>query len=153
MHSLHLEDVNESINTPSNTVANNNYYDNTTTISPRSSSSLGIVTMTDQRSLTFCDILSNSSSSLWIVTMTDRRLLNFCGINNSSQFTRFRFGSSTLLDKLWYTYSYIYKPTATKATFTFYKPILALLFISPVAADIDADANIIIFATSTIRNS
>ena len=34
-----------------------------------------------------------------------------------------------MLDKLLYTYSYIYKSEATKATFTFYKPILALLFL------------------------
>ena len=43
---------------------------------------------------------------------------------------RFRFrSSSTLLDKLWYTYSYIiYQSAATTAT-TFYKTILALLFL------------------------
>ena len=64
MYSLHLEDVGESLLvTPYNTVTDNNYYDNRTTISPRSSSSLRIVTTMDRRSLTFCDTFNNPSQS------------------------------------------------------------------------------------------
>ena len=133
MHSLHLEDVGESVDNPSFTVANNGYYNNATTISP-TSSPLKIVTTDSRSTMIFRDMIgfkNNSSSSLEIVTDPSRRSLNFCDpFNNLSQSTRFfRFGSnSTLLDKLCYTYSYIYKFTTSTATI-FYGTIFALLLL------------------------
>ena len=92
MHSLHLEDVGESVDNPSFTVANNGYYNNTTTISP-TSSPLKIVTTDSRSKMIFRDMFgfkNNSSSSLEIVTDPSRRSLNFCDpFNNLSQSTRF----------------------------------------------------------------
>ena len=118
IHSFQIED-NRKLLTPSIAVANNNYYHDAVQIVP-----------TEQITTTLSPRRSISSNKI-SKSDTEGRLLNFCYNyhNNLSQSTQFRFGSSsTLLNKLWYTYSYIYKATATKATFTFYKPILALLF-------------------------
>ena len=111
-HSLQSEVGDEPSSFPSNAVANNDYFSTTPTTSPTSSSSIG--SSTDRRPLILRDIFGfNNFSPSSIGSMTDRRSLNsiYCDIcNNLSQSTRFRFGSSsTLLGKLWYIYSYIYK--------------------------------------------
>ena len=130
-HSLQSEVGDDPSSFLSDAVANNNYFSTTPTTSPTSSSSIG--SSTDRRPLILRDIFGFNNSPSSIGSMTDRRSLNsiYCDIcNNLSQSTRFRFGSgSTLLDKLWYTYSYIYKSAATTTATTFYKPILALLFL------------------------
>ena len=90
MHSLHLEDVDESSSaTPSNTVANNGYYDKrivqisktdctTTELSPRTSSFE--ISKTDSNNGSLCSFHDN--------------------LSNFSQSTRFRFGSdSTVPEK------------------------------------------------------
>ena len=120
MHSLHLEDVSESIDNPSITVANNGYYDK----------HVVQISKTDRTTTTLSPSLAISSSKI-SKTDTEKQLLHLCNnLNNLSQCTQFlRFGNnSTLLDKLWYTYSYIYKVTAPTATI-FYKLILALLLL------------------------
>ena len=52
-----------------------------------------------------------------------------------SQRTRFIFGRNsniTSLDKLWYTYSYIYKPTSTTIQYGIFVSVLASLHTSPI---------------------
>ena len=109
MHSLHLEDVGESVDNPSTTVANYNRQQQHSPILYQKSfdSSILVDENSDQR---HPFLYQKSLDSSILIAKSLNRFRTFCS-GKISQSTRSRFGesSSTSLDKLWYTYSYIYR--------------------------------------------
>ena len=112
MHSLHLEDVDESIDTPSNTVAN---YNQEQQHSPILHDSQGTCILIDngcssdsqQRHTPILYTDSHGTCTLFDKLLNSIRYF----LGKISQPTRSGFGesrSNTSLEKLWYTYSYIY---------------------------------------------
>ena len=152
MHSLHLEDVVESSSaTPSNTVPNYNQEQRHSLILHDGHGTCDIDNCSSSFSHQHSTIMYkdghgtctkfNKSQRHSPILYTDgygtctlfNKSLNWIRsfFDRISQPTRSGFGessSNTSLKKLWYTYSYIYKFTKTKATI-FYKLIIALLFL------------------------
>ena len=113
MHSLHLEDVGESVNNPSITVAN---YNQEQRHSPILHDSQGTCILIDngcssdsqQRHSPILYTDSHGTCTLFNKSLNWIRYF----LGKISQSTRSGFGessSNTLLGKLWYTYSYIYR--------------------------------------------
>ena len=132
MRSFNIEEP-DTKSTPSIAVANNDITPNeSATVRSRLKQSLGVHSPTheDSNCYLLSVSLSKRSSTVWS-NFTERlyeslndTLVNY-NLKNHSQRTRFIFGRNsniTSLDELWYTYSYIYKPTSTSIQYGFNSP-------------------------------